>query len=70
MSAWTHLSDSSDDAFPKETASNLRPDANTEVNWEKEKEGDKEEHSRHKKSICLSKSLSIKKEPWGIGFPR
>ena len=56
MSAWSYYSDSSDDAFPKETASNLRSDANTEVNQEKEKEGEKEVYSKHK-SICLSKSL-------------
>ena len=41
-----------------------------EVNQEKEKEGEKEAYSKHKKSICLSKSLSIQKEPWGIGFPQ
>lgn len=51
MSAWSHLSDSSDDAFPKETASKLQPDAYTEVNQEEEEE---EEDSRHRKRICKS----------------
>ena len=55
MSAWFHLSDSIDDAFPKEKASKLQPDANTEVNQEEEeKEEEKEEYSRHRKRLCKS----------------